>query len=373
MRVEGTRKKRARLIAFYLPQYHPIPENDLWWGKGFTEWTNAAKAKPMFPGHYQPHVPADLGFYDLRVPETRQAQAELARRHGIEAFCYYHYWFAGRRLLERPFTEVLQSGQPDFPFCLCWANETWTGIWHGARNRILIEQTYPGDDDHRAHFAALLPAFKDKRYLRIDGKPLFVVYHPHEIPDARNALRLWRKLASDAGLNGLYILACSWSTDADFRQIDCDGAVLHPPTHLHLREDSRPWSSPVKKARGWLEVRLGLPTIRSYGRVLSDMLPSRMPSAETYPTVLPNWDNTPRSGIRGLVLHGSTPSLFRRHLERALDLVEGLPAERRLVFIKSWNEWAEGNHIEPDLKFGHGYLEAIRDALEHEPTGPAAA
>lgn len=366
MRVEGT-ASRARLIAFYLPQYHPIPENDLWWGKGFTEWTNVAKARPMFPGHYQPHVPADLGFYDLRVPETREAQAELARRHGIEAFCYYHYWFGGRRLLERPFTEVVQSGKPDFPFCLCWANETWTGIWHGARDRILAEQTYPGDDDHRAHFAALLPAFKDKRYLKVDGKPLFIIYHPHEIPDARNAIGLWRKLARDAGLNGLCILAASWSTEADFSQIDCDGAILHPTTHTHLKEDWYPWSFPVKKVRTWLRLKLGLPTIRSYARILPGMLPSRMPNADTFPTVLPNWDNTPRSGTRGLVLHGATPSLFRRHLEQALGLVQGLPSERRLVFIKSWNEWAEGNHLEPDLKFGHGYLEAIRDALDTSP------
>ena len=366
--MEGT-ARRARLIAFYLPQFHPIPENDLWWGKGFTEWTNVAKARPMFPGHYQPHVPSDLGFYDLRVPEARQAQADLARRYGIEAFCYYHYWFAGRRLLERPFTEVLQSGKPDFPFCLCWANETWTGIWHGARNRILAEQTYPGDDDHRAHFAALLPAFRDKRYVRVDGKPLFVIYHPHEIPDARKALGLWRKLASEAGLDGLYILAASWSADADFSQIDCDGAILHPATHALLREEWYPWSRPVEKIRAWTEVKLGLPTIRSYEQLVPRMLPGRMPNPETFPTVLPNWDNTPRSGVRGLVLRGSTPALFRRHLEHALGLVGELPAERRLVFIKSWNEWAEGNHMEPDRKFGHGYLEVVRDVLGREAAG----
>src|SRR6185295_18996445 len=186
----------ARLIAFYLPQFHPIPENDEWWGRGFTEWTNAAKAKPLFPGHYQPHVPADLGFYDLRVPETRADQAQMARAHGIEAFCYYHYWLAGKRLIERPFNEVLASGEPDLPFCLCWANQTWTGIWHGAPNRILIEQTYPGMDDHARHFDFLVQAFMDRRHVRVDGKPLFMVYEPTLIPDVRKVTDFWRDRAA---------------------------------------------------------------------------------------------------------------------------------------------------------------------------------
>src|SRR6266404_281138 len=199
---EGT----VRAIAFHLPQFHPVLENDEWWGKGFTEWTNAAKAKPMFRGHYQPHVPADLGFYDLRVPETRAAQAQLARDYGIEAFCYYHYWFAGKRIIERPFNEVLASGQPDFPFCLCWANQTWTGIWHGAPNRILIEQTYPGPEDHIAHFRALESAFHDPRYVRVDGKPVFIIYSPTELPDARRTTDLWRDLARKSGLNDLFLV-----------------------------------------------------------------------------------------------------------------------------------------------------------------------
>src|SRR5260370_41455353 len=172
---------QARLLAFYLRQFHPIRENDEWWGRGFTEWTNTAKAKPLFRGHYQPHVPADLGFYDLRVPETRQAQADMAAAYGIEGFCYYHYWFAGKRILERPFNEVLKSGQPKLPFCLCWANHTWTGIWLGEPNRILIEQTYPGEHDHRAHFDALLPAFTDPRYVTMHDKPIFVIFRPTEI------------------------------------------------------------------------------------------------------------------------------------------------------------------------------------------------
>src|SRR5215468_6799987 len=195
----------ARLIAFYLPQFHPIPENDEWWGPGFTEWTNVAKAVPMFRGHYQPHIPADLGFYDLRVPETREAQAAMARHFGIEGFCYYHYWFAGRRILERPFNEVLKSGAPDFPFCLCWANQTWTGIWYGSPNRVLIEQTYPGRTDHEAHFRELLPAFTDPRYMCVDGRPIFLIWRPRELPNPAAVLSFWRSLAVRAGLRGLYV------------------------------------------------------------------------------------------------------------------------------------------------------------------------
>lgn len=186
-----------------LRQFHPIPENDAWWSKGFTEWTNVAKAKPLFPGHYQPRIPADLGFYDLRVPEVREAQAELARSAGIEGFCYYHYWFAGKRLLERPFNEVLESGKPDCPFCLCWANETWTGIWHGRLDRILAEQTYPGVEDDTRHFFYLPKAFRDPRYITIDGKPLFSVYNPRQLPEAKRTTNLWRKLAAESGLSAL--------------------------------------------------------------------------------------------------------------------------------------------------------------------------
>jgi lipopolysaccharide biosynthesis protein len=175
----------SRLIAFYLPQFHPIPENDEWWNKGFTEWTNVAKAKPLFVNHYQPRLPADLGFYDLRVPETRLAQAEMAEHYGIEGFCYWHYWFAGKRLLEKPFNEILRLKEPDFPFCLAWANQSWSGIWHGCPDKILIRQTYPGIDDYRDHFYALLDAFGDARYLTIDNKPIFLVYQPHALPDSR--------------------------------------------------------------------------------------------------------------------------------------------------------------------------------------------
>lgn len=349
----------ARVIAFYLPQFHPIPENDQWWGKGFTEWTNASRAKPLFPGHYQPHVPADLGFYDLRVPETRAAQADMARAYGVEGFCYYHYWFAGKQILERPFDEVLKSGEPDFPFCLCWANQTWTGIWHGAPNRVLIEQTYPGEADHRAHFETLLPAFHDPRYIRVDGKPLFVLYQPNDIVDAPNALRLWRDMARRAGLPGLYLVGNDVGRQTP-AELGLDALTTY---HLPPR---RPWVSrrtPLKWLRRRYQLWSGRPTVHRYEDVLPTLLPPETPGVENFPCIIPNWDNTPRSGKNGLVLDGSTPELFARHARQAYERVRDREAEHRIVFVKSWNEWAEGNHLEPDLRFGHKYLEALRDVF----------
>ena len=219
---------KARLIAHYLPQFHPIPENDEWWGPGFTEWTNVTKARPLFPGHYQPRLPADLGFYDLRVPEVRERQAQLAREAGIEAFCYWHYWFAGRRILERPFNDVLKSGKPDFPFCLAWANESWQGHWHGCERRTLIEQTYPGESDYDAHFQALLPAFRDRSYLRIEDRPLFVVYRPALIPNPGDFTRRWNLLAQGHGLPGVHFLAHINFSDPpfDWQASGFNGAIL---------------------------------------------------------------------------------------------------------------------------------------------------
>jgi lipopolysaccharide biosynthesis protein len=347
---------RARLLAFYLPQFHPIPENDEWWGKGFTEWTNTAKAKPLFHGHYQPHVPADLGFYDLRVPETRQAQANMARAHGIEGFCYYHYWFGGRRILERPFREVLKSGEPDFPFCICWANQTWTGVWHGEPNRILIEQTYPGDDDHRAHFQSLLPAFQDPRYVTVDGEPVFVIFRPFQLPDARRATDLWRELAVKAGLKGLHLVGV---TDGQLLKPEVLGFdALTTQTLVTLGPSKR---HPLKWAAHKYRQIVGLPRVYNYAEILDQLVP--LETRDQYPSLIHAWDNTPRSGANGIVLRGSTPELFRKMLRRALQLRADVPLEKNILFLKSWNEWAEGNHLEPDLRFGRAYLDVIKEVV----------
>jgi lipopolysaccharide biosynthesis protein len=359
-------ERLARVVAFYLPQFHPIPENDEWWGTGFTEWTNVAKATPLYRGHLQPNLPGELGFYDLRVPEIREAQAALASAYGVAAFCYWHYWFAGRRLLERPFAEVLSSGRPDFPFCLAWANQTWSGIWHGAPHRVLIEQTYPGSDDYAAHFAAVLPALRDPRYFTVDGRPLFVVYRPWELPASRHFTDLWRDLADRAGLPGIHLVGLADDVSWDPREHGFDSAILQ--SFSHTAHGIR--RSPAQKVTRRLP-RFGLDPRRSYrvstGRpMVYDYEEIDLGRAfeglreHHFPAVVPNWDNTPRSGRRGVVLHRSHPGLFSKHLRTAVRHVEARAPDERVVFLKSWNEWAEGNYLEPDRRFGRGWLEAVR-------------
>jgi lipopolysaccharide biosynthesis protein len=341
------------VVALYLPQFHPIDENDAWWGPGFTEWTNVARARRRYPGHRQPDLPADLGFYDLRVPDTRQAQADLARRHGVGAFCYWHYWFGGRRILERPFAEVLASGEPDFPFCLGWANQTWTGIWHGAEDRILVEQTYPGPDDHEAHLRVLLEAFHDRRYLRIDGKPLLYVYRPSEIPDLERTLDQFRSLAVADGLPGLHLVAERHGSAWDPLAHGFDDSVAFP----QLRP--RSWEAWFWRLAG----RAGVPYVTSGARLTRSSVARIAEGVSSIPGVVPNWDNTPRSGAAGRVVHGATPERFAEQIQAAVARARERPAGRRLVFVKSWNEWAEGNHLEPDQRHGTAYLEAIAAAV----------
>lgn len=352
---------KARIIAFYLPQFHPIRENDQWWGEGFTEWTNVKKARPLFPGHLQPRIPGELGYYDLRSAEVRAMQAALAQSHGIEGFCYWHYWFAGKRLLNLPLDEMLKSGEPSLPFCLGWANESWTGVWHGAPNRILIEQTYPGAEDDRRHFEFLLSAFQDSRYIRVDGKPLLVIYKPTRMPNGRGRFDAWRNLASRSGLPGLHIVG-----------IDLDGRSVAASCGLDAVIVSRfgltsngALARRLERTYWGIRRRLPRPYLRivRYEDAVRHMLPDMRASAShNYPCVVPNWDNTPRSGQRGMVVVGSSPARFQAHLEQAIASVQAFPSEHRLVFLKSWNEWAEGNFVEPDIVYGRGYLEAVRAA-----------
>lgn len=352
--------RKARVIAFYLPQFHPIPENDEWWGKGFTEWTNVARAKPLFKGHEQPHLPADLGFYDLRLPEVRVAQSEMAASYGLEGFCYWHYWFSGRRLLERPFNEVLASGQPDFPFCLGWANESWTGVWNNEPRRMLLEQTYHGLEDDRAHFNYLLTAFRDHRYMTVDGKPLLLIYKPLKLPDAKRRLDQWREWAVQAGLKGLYIIGNNQLDFDNPAALGLDGCVV---TTLGVLTAKNPMVNKME----WLfwglrkKLSLGGPRTIKYKEAIKHLIPDLTAfDFESYPCAYPNWDHTPRSGRKGLVLTGSTPGLFEKHLRAAVNAVSSKNDEHRIVFLKSWNEWAEGNYIEPDMRWGRAYLEALR-------------
>lgn len=382
-------KKKARVIAFYLPQFHPIPENDKWWGKGFTEWTNVGKARPLFKGHYQPRVPADLGYYDLRMPDVREAQAQMAREAGIEGFCYWHYWFGnGKQLLERPFNEVLESGKPDFPFCLGWANETWTNkSWEeGTRQMklsVLMEQQY-NEEDHYKHFYALLPAFKDKRYIQVDGKPVFVVFRPLEIPDARSFIGCWQRLAHENGLKGIHFVGVCQNFDPSTQTIR--NTLNH---HNDLDQSATLYKKvfdagfDAVNSRGVFRadviVRKKIEIFKRYifRKCFNVYLVSHCKQEEinkylyvpsdtkeyVYPTLLPNWDRSARSGKKARIYTDSTPEVFRDQFKHALTLIKNKQPEHKILFLQSWNEWAEGNYVEPDLRYGHGFLDVLKECI----------
>ncbi len=356
----------TRFIAFYLPQFHPIPENDMWWGPGFTEWVNVAKARPLFHGHYQPQIPADLGFYDLRLPEIREKQADLAREAGITAFCYWHYWFGnGKQLLEKPFNDVLSSGKPDFPFCLAWANHTWSKKQWEPKNPekdvVLIRQEYPGVDDYKNHFYSLLPAFKDKRYLKVNGKLFFAIYSPLDFVDLPVFIDTWRQLAKDNGLEGFYFVA----QDSDCRNKEIIlskgiDAVYNSNVfniHHHL--------SKVQKGLLYLGREFfKRPTVFKYKDAIRYMVTEDCRLNDVIPTIAPNWDHSPRSANKGIILTECEPKYFQEVAELAIDAVKDKPLDEQIIMVKSWNEWGEGNYMEPDLKYGHGYLQALRKAID---------
>lgn len=351
------------LVAFYLPQFHPIPENDEWWGAGFTEWRSTVTARPLFPGHYQPHIPADLGFYDLRLAETREAQADLARAYGIGGFCYYHYWFQGRRLLQRPFEEVLASGRPDLPFCLCWANEDWTRAWDGCSDSTLVAQRYSEEDDLH-HIRSLLPAFADERYLRVDGKPLFLVYRASQLVDPLRTTTTWREEAARLGAGELFLCRVEGHAvdRGDPAPLGFDAAVEFQPDWLNLGSALR---GPRLASEALLRVRRRPPgslRVYDYADFAERNLAKPDPGYRRFAGVVPSWDNTPRRGSGGLVLRGSTPARYERWLSETIAKAARTGSPGDPVFVNAWNEWAEGNHLEPDLRHSRGYLEATRRA-----------
>ena len=386
--MNSQRKVKARVIAFYLPQFHPIPENDKWWGKGFTEWTNVAKAKPLFRGHYQPRIPADLGFYDLRLPEIREQQAQMAHEAGIEGFCYWHYWFShDKKLLQRPFQEVLQSGKPDFPFCLGWANHSWTNKhWEaGTRQQkemTLMQMVY-NEDEYRYHFYDVLPAFKDKRYITVDGKPLFLIWSPLDIPNTQQFINLWQSLAQENGLAGIHFVGLQQNILS--HKVTLKDVILkHIPNHTascyanilnqgYSAINSRGFHRADLYCRSlWDIIWRGIcirmfkyyPISKCDQRKINKWLYTEEDKQENvYPTLMPNWDRTARSGKKARIYTNSTPEVFEEQIDQVLELVEKKTMEHKIVFLMSWNEWAEGNYVEPDLKYGHSYLDALQKKI----------
>ncbi len=350
---------KIRIIAFYLPQYHPIEENNEWWGEGFTEWTNVGKAKPLFRGHYQPRVPADLGYYDLRIPEIRERQAELAKEAGVEGFCYWHYWFGnGRRLLEMPFNEVLTSEKPDFPFCLGWANESWQAkIWNrdAVTGKVLIEQKYPGRKDVEAHFYELMPAFRDKRYIQVDDKPFFLIYKPLQYPEVSDFMTQWNRLIKENGIAEKFYFVANASNDDEYqtlKDLGFDAVTVNPVSRMVYK------SKTITFFRKVIRRLFRVPMVINYSSVIKNFTKNIDEKEDLIPFILPNWDHSPRSASRGTVLHNSTPDLFAKHVEKVMDTVE--TKKNKLILLKSWNEWGEGNYMEPDLKWGKKYLEILR-------------
>jgi hypothetical protein len=339
-----------KMIAFYLPQYHPIPENDLWWGNGFTDWTNVAKAIPLYRGHYQPHVPADFGFYDLRLEETRTAQAKMAQEYNIHGFCYYHYWFNGKMLIERPFNEVLNSGKPDFPFCLCWANESWTRRWDGSEKEILMKQDYELYDPEN-HMEWLVGAFADSRYIRINDRPLFLIYRAGDIASIAAIVKQWRAVVKKRGFSDIYLCYIKNFTakfsDQEFLDIGFNAILEFQP---HPAANTPPMPIPG----GY---------VYRYADFVKRALINPPNDYVDIPCVFPSWDNSPRRKVDAGIIQNADSGLYKHWLKNSLRRVKDYPEEEQLVFINAWNEWAEGCHLEPDLKHGKQFLEATRNAF----------
>jgi lipopolysaccharide biosynthesis protein len=365
-----------RLISFYLPQYHPIPENDKWWGKGFTDWVNVAKAKPRFKGHYQPHLPADLGYYDLMNKDIREAQAKLASAYGISGFCYYHYWFNGKLLLEKPFNEVLDTGKPDFPFCLCWANENWTRTWDGMDKECLISQNYD-EYDPVQHMEWLEKAFSDNRYIRIKNKPIFLIYNAGGITDMKSIIKKWRDFIKSKGYEGLYL--CSVISvhnkleEQELLNLGFDAVVDFIPNGRDIPR-LKLWNVPknylyrlinkiirIFKLEGKIK-DLPVTYVYDYESIIKKKISKKKTEYKFFPCVIPNWDNTARRRIV-YIMQNDNADLYRSWLEKSYEKIKHYPEEEQIIFVNAWNEWAEGCHLEPDLRNGKKFLNATKEAV----------
>lgn len=373
---------KARVIAFYLPQFHPIPENDEWWGKGFTEWTNVAQAKPQYKGHIQPNVPADLGFYDLRLPIIREQQAELASKAGIEGFCYWHYWFGdGKTLLNMPINEVVRTGKPDFPFCIAWANHSWgTSTWTAKNQKkgktMLMEQRYLGEEDYTKFFYSVLPCFQDRRYITVDGKPLFYIFDPLGFPDQQLDIfiKTWRKLAELNGLKGVFFVGRAINMAMRRGEIESKGkesierisALGFDGVNTYwMRKAEKCSKSKIVLFKDILFRKLGMHSdIYEYKDIIKYAFDKNDMLYNVYPTIVPRWDKTPRMGKKATIYKGSTAMLFGEHIDAALKCVsERGDQEHRIVFLQAWNEWGEGNYMEPDIVSGMQYIETLGGKL----------
>lgn len=348
-------------IAFYLPQYHSIPENDSWWGEGFTEWDNVKKSKPQFKDHSQPEVPLGNNYYCLLERSVQEQQANLALKYGIDGFCYYHYWFEGKLLLEKPAEQMLSNKKIKLEFCFCWANESWARTWDGQEKQILIKQNYNENEEAwKKHFDYLLPFFKDERYIKVDNKPLFILYKPHLIKNVDEFRAYWNKLAESQGFSGIY---WAFQHDSAFDHVSemnsFDMAIEFEPFYTVRKMPNRGKQPLIKRV---IKKIRNMPTIYSYDEVWSYIINRKPELPISAPGVFTSWDNTPRRGNNAIVFWKATPEKFKNYLQKKITNLNKYNSQ--FIFINAWNEWAEGAHLEPDEKNGYGYLEAVKSAFE---------
>lgn len=359
--------QKTKVLAFHLPQFHAIRENNEWWGEGFTEWTNVRKARPLFPGHNQPRVPLADKFYDLLDPEVHQWQAKLAKDHGIAGFCYYHYWFNGKMLLEKPVEMILERGTPDFPFCLAWANEPWTRVWDGGSRNVLMPQEYGQEADWERHFNYLLPAFRDPRYIKVDGKPMFLIYRTQSIERFADMVTYWRRRATECGFPGLHLVSMLTVFEPDRRPNQCEAFVEFEPmcSVMRLPALTRRWEQVVNRVTRLQWQHLGSASRAAHSldyRSLWKHVASKPVLPNHYPGAFVDWDNTPRKGMKGsLVLRNYDQKAFNAGFRTVFD--KASQAGAPFMFINAWNEWAEGTYLEPDTKRGLACLEAIAEVV----------
>jgi lipopolysaccharide biosynthesis protein len=375
MSVDKTIQLRA--LAIYLPQFHPIKENDLWWGKGFTEWRNVTKAKPLFKGHYQPHLPADMGFYDLRLVDTMIEQTELAREYSIHGFMFYHYWFNGKLVLHTPIENYRYKIKNNFPYCFCWANENWTRRWDGGEHDILLRQDYSAEDDLQ-HIRFLLDYFSDPRYIKVDGKPVFAVYATNYLPNPLQTAEIWQNEAIKAGYKGLYLIrveSFDWNTRP--AQVGFDAAMQFHPDWRKLKNALIYPSLPLKYANKYHNSVLGKffrkmvrpqqlleSRIVDYQKYSEQFYEAETLDYKRYPCIMPSWDNSSRRPKgNATIFHNASPDLYKKWLSNIVKNFRPFSEDENFIFLNAWNEWAEGNHLEPCLKWGRQYLEATRSVL----------
>lgn len=377
-------KTKARVIAYYLPQFHPTKINDKYWGKGFTEWTNVTKAKPQYRGHYQPQIPADLGFYDLRLPEIRQAQADMARENGVEGFMYWNYWFGnGKKILEMPIEELMRTAKPDFPFCVGWANHDWSNkTWQKTKrftkDTVFLKQEYLGKQDYTDYFYYLLPMFRDHRYIKVDEKPLFYVFDPDSCPDMKEFIQLWQHLAEKNGIPGIHFVARADSigkTDEIYKKNFMNEVKARYDRYIDMGFDavsSMNFRRAEILATGFFKKIIRNIRRKIFGYALNShdymKLTEHYYTDEdkldyVYPQITPRKDKTPRAGKNALVYTGSTPEKFRIAIKMALEKIKDKDDEHKILFLNSWNEWGEGSYMEPDIVWGHQYLDVLREEI----------